>query len=53
MEREIGFYWVELAGMWLVASWTGEEWLVPGGEEYFYDSEFDSINEIRIENTAR
>lgn len=49
-ERENGFYWVELGGTWIIARWSEVIWFITGYSEGFYDEDFETINEVRIEN---
>lgn len=50
MSREEGFYWVFYVDEWVICKWSGESWWVPCNEHYFYDDDFDQINERKIEN---
>jgi hypothetical protein len=47
MERKTGFYWVRIGDEWFVAKWQKEydQWVRVGIESYFYDNEFDEIDE--------
>lgn len=52
MNREAGFYWVNPGDGWKVAKWfTGYSgsWLIAGTREALRDSDFEEINENRIE----
>jgi hypothetical protein len=41
--RPEGHYWVWIDGRWTTAYWDGEDWLLPGTEEYFTDDSFERI----------
>ena len=49
--RKEGYYWVKLriTGVWLVAQFVLNKWYLPGNEFSYKDSDFDEIDERRIE----
>lgn len=52
MKRESGYYWVkDRDGDWIIAYFYGstKEWQIIGIDSEFKDSEFDEINETKIE----
>lgn len=48
-EREEGYYWVKYKGEWKVAKWSPSNRFVAVNGLSFSDSEFDEIDENRIE----
>lgn len=58
--RESGFYWVKLKPEWIIARWNKIYWVMPiFAKDYyletkvFYDSNFEEIDERRIERTDK
>lgn len=54
-ERETGFYHVNIGSEWFVAEYRQKdnEWLVPGEDEIYEDTDFDEIGErITREGTS-
>lgn len=55
--REAGFYWIKQKGerQWIVCEWyvSGSYaiWLIPGDEQARQDSDFEEIDERRIERS--
>jgi hypothetical protein len=49
MGRQNGFYWVRLDDGWTVANWDGARWWMIGSEMSCKSTDFDEIDERRIE----
>lgn len=51
MNRESGYYWVLNGNVWSIAEWYPEfnNWSKIGNECDFEDSDFDEIDERKIE----
>jgi len=50
--REIGFYWVEvkdLRNWWTIAYWGGSFWELTNDNDCYYDDNFVSIDNTKIE----
>lgn len=47
-KRQPGFYRVKLNGRWRIAEYDFREWVLPGNEETWSDSEFELIDETPI-----
>jgi hypothetical protein len=52
MSRESGYYRVKLNGKYEIAKYYVEykDWQIIGTDKSFCDSDFDEINECKIEN---
>lgn len=47
--RQDGYYWVQFVkNEWIVAQFFSGQWLMPGHTEWFKDSDFEEICEIKI-----
>lgn len=53
MKRESGYYWVKSGDSWMVGRYFDyvKDWYLPGIEESHKDSDFDKIDEHKIEKT--
>lgn len=53
-QREPGYYWVKLIS-WVVAHYSPEadRWVLPGNQKWFNDSNFQEIDENRIQRSEK
>jgi hypothetical protein len=52
--RQSGYYWVKMIS-WMPAHYSAEadRWILPGLDKWLNDSNFDAIDERRIEREER
>lgn len=52
MKRENGFYWVKRWGVWIVAAYQKDldKWEMPGVESFYFDCDFQEIDERRLQH---
>ena len=50
--REPGYYWLRSKDKWSIGEWKRGEWWIISHDGWFEDSDFDEIDERRIERNT-
>lgn len=48
MKREVGYYWFQYLGTWIISKWASYKWHDWGTSQEWDDKDFEKINEERI-----